>query len=185
MTNALIDDVRRNANAQASDVTDADIQRELERARCLVRAELCWHPTQTGAGTLEYRQAHVRPWGEFSPGTAGQTNGGTLAVGTIRDSLGGVLGGWSISRDGWIDFATPGSFGSAYYLAAWGYDVNRATASILEEMAARQLLQYDVTLGGDSQSRSQKAQNLQAAAKMYRKRALVVDVPTKRSDESW
>lgn len=185
MTVALVDDVRRMAGASETDATDADIARELERARMLVTREMCWQPELVEGGTLQYSVGRVKPWGQFAPGTAGQTNSGTIPVGVMRDGLGVVVTDWTLDRDGWVTFGTPQAIGSALYLRAYGYDVYAAAASVLEDMAAVQLRQYDVKLGGDEQTRSQKAANLSAQARLYRKKQLAKTVEAVRSDEQW
>lgn len=176
----LVNEIRRMTNASSNDATDLDIQRELDRARRLVTEEVCWHPEQIGAGTYSYRLGRVRPWGLFQAGTAGFSN-----VGTIRDSWGTIKTNWSISEDGWIEFTSPGSIGSARHFTGYSYDIYRAAASLLEDMASAQLRQYDVTLGGDQQMRSQKAKALQEQAQYFRKKQLSPCVEVIRSDEQW
>jgi hypothetical protein len=184
----LIEDVRELTNAQTSDASNADIIRELERARCLVERELCWHEVQVASGSVEYKLARVKPWGQFEPGTAGQVAGtagsGTLNPGTIRDTTGSVITGWTISRDGFIDFAADRA-GSIFTFRGFSYDVHRAASALLEEMAATELRQFDVNVNGDDVKRSQKAANLERLAKLYRKRALPKQPQMVRSDEEW
>jgi len=179
----LIDDVRDNANASASDVTDAAIQRELERCRRMVRARLEWIPTQVGAGSVEYRVAYVKPWGFFEPGSAGGTNG-TLNVGTIRNAVGSVVAGWDIDRDGYVNLGTALTSGSAYTLHTWSYDVNAASAAVLRAMAAEQTRQYDVDMSGDKGTRSQKYDKIMDLARYYEARRLPRHVSWARTDEA-
>lgn len=169
------------ANATQTDATDADITRELERARVQVRQSLDWSSEYVN-GTVLYGTAYVRPWGVFSPGTAGQTNGGTLPVGTMRDAQGSAVTGWTVSRDGWVTFDTPNTSGSSYSFTAFGYDVALAASRILEDMAATELRQFDVDLNGDDIKRSQKAKALQDHAKLLRKRAIATHAPVRQSD---
>jgi hypothetical protein len=180
----LVDDVRKNANCSVAEISDAAIVRELERARTFQARQLQWEPVQVAPGTVEYRHAHTRPWGELSPGTAGQSNGGMVPCGTIRNANGSVVTGWEIDRDGFVTFGSAYTSGSAYTFYGFGYDIARATVGILEEMAADANRQYDVDMSGDKGSRSQKFAMLSEGIKYWRRKMLARSARMVRPDEA-
>lgn len=134
-------------------------------------------PRRYGGGSIEYRRARLpQMWGSPEPGT-------TTASGTIQDSQGGTVTGWTISKDGYVEF-TADQGGSVRYYTGYLYDVNAAAADVLDSWAAAVKGEYDFSTAGDSFSRSQKVAELREQARGYRAKSLVRSVDAVRTDSS-
>jgi len=166
---ALVDDLRRLASVGTADYsldgtnywTDAQLQERLDERRALtVEQDLLWIQ-QTGAGTAYYQMASVSTPGDIEAGTAG---------GTIIDSEGGTITGWTADRDGLISFAAD-TGGSAYSFTGYSYDLYAAAADVLENYAAAVADQFNFSTDDQSFDRSQKHEQLLRSAERYRARS--------------
>lgn len=68
------------------------------------------------------------------------------------------------------------------YISGKNFDVYRSAADLLERLAARWVLAYNVVVDGQSLLRSQAAQALQQLAKTYRMKQRVVGINAIRTD---
>ena len=166
----LVDELRQMVGASQIEYSigsesywsDTQIQRVLDSNRSLVDFEpIEWHPARIAGGSIEYKRATVNVGLALVAGTAG---------GTIQESTGDVVTGWTLSRDGWIDFSTDqGSTG--LHFSGWAYDMNSAAAQMCDAWAAGVKGLVDVTSDDQSLKLSQKVQSLKSLARDFRAKA--------------
>lgn len=78
----------------------------------------------------------------------------------LKTALGEVLAPTTSDlKEGRWTFA-PGLVDPAVYVTGWTYDVKAAAVQVVDWWLAKLKLEYDVSVGGDSFSRSQKVKNL-------------------------
>lgn len=178
---ALVDDLRGLVGAAPDEYSvgnvgywsDTQLTAVMQAHRELMDFErIDYLPRVYGGGSVEYKRARVFSNHSFEAGSTG---------GTIQDGLGGTVTGWTLAKDGHIDF-TANTAGSAYYLTAWGYDLHAAAADVLDQWASAVKLHYDVDSDDQRHARNQKVKELRAQAAIYRKKAVIVTGAMKRDD---
>lgn len=166
---SLTQDLRRMVAADYDEFTiagesywsDAHLSEALDNHRAYVDAqEVEWHPQNVG-GTVTYTVAALNVGDALDPSS-----------GTMRDASGGTVGGWTLSRDGWVTFAT-NQAGATRTYTGWAYDLNAAAAEVCDSWAAALKGKIDVTTDDQSLKLSQKVTNLQALAKQFRSKSNV------------
>lgn len=153
--------------------TDAQLQGALDHNRTLIDYQpITWHPRVYGGGSAEYKRGSINTSQYVEAGTAG---------GTVQDYDGGTITGWTLSRDGWIDFAAD-TAGSALYFSAWSYDLNAAAAEVCTSWASALKGLVDVATDDQSLKLSQKRMGLIEMAQEFRKKAPVKEGRLTRGD---
>jgi len=160
--------------------TDAQLQARLDDRRFLVQdAPIIWHPRRATGGTYTYTLAAADAVGWLEAGSA---SGTAPNPGTIVDGLGSAVGGWTISRDGWITFSSDRQ-GHIFFLNAWSYDLYAAAADVLEQWASAAKLTPSHFKTEDQEfDLGSQIERLGEVAKSYRERELAISVPAERSD---
>lgn len=153
--------------------TDDQLQNLLDRNREDVFSErLEAVPTETG-GTTYYYDYYCTP-AIYEEGTAAFQ---------VTNSLGNAQSPDSINYQmGHISFGTVDQGGSAYYLSARRFDINRAAAELFRAKAANVAAYYDFSADGHSMSRSQMVKHFQEMARMYASQAKPLTVQMRRGD---
>jgi hypothetical protein len=176
---ALVDDLRGLVAAGTAEYTDgagtaywtsSQLTAALANRRWLTFEEPITYYANTGtSGTAQYLRARVDAPGRFESGTAG-------VGGTIIDSLGATVSGYTLDTDGWLLF-TADQRGSVRYLTAWSYDVYAAAADVLEAWASNVKLHFDAETDQQRFDRSQKFKLLMEQASQYRRKQVIHAVP--------
>jgi len=171
----LIKRVRGMAQADTSEYTiygetywtDEHIQSILDsNAQFLVDSPLTWRKQTIGGGTVNYLVAEslYRDFEEAVSGTAQWI---------VRDSAGAEIGTANYSVDyraGRLTF-TSDQGGTAYYLTAYTYDVNAATADVWGQRLANFTDWYDFSADNQDFSRSQVFEHAQEMEQHHRRQA--------------
>lgn len=161
----LIDEVRNVTGAEATDFSDDEIRAALDRNRYLLDfQEIDWRPRIYGGGSIEYKRGSVFTPYALEAGTAGGSGG------TVQDSLGGTITGWTLDRDGWITFSADQA-GSARFFSGFAYDVNTACAEVCDSWAASVKTLVDVSSDDQSLKLSQRYTTIKDLAAQFRRRA--------------
>jgi hypothetical protein len=103
---------------------------------------------------------------------------------TLRDSSGAAIPGTAYTFDaarGVVTFPS-NTHGTAYYADGSSYDPESAAADLIEKLLTRYALAYDVSMDGQSFSRSQVVQNLTRRAQQLRSAGRVGSARLIRSD---
>lgn len=175
---SLVNDLRQMVAAGRAEYTvaddqywsDAHLQAALDNHRRLVDVQLlAWHSQKIG-GSVVYKRAAL------NVGMAIEPNAGTVA-----DSNGNAASGWTISRDGWVDF-TADAAGTAYYYTGWAYDLNAAASEVCDAWASSLKGLVDVTSDDQSLKLSQKVATLKDLARSFAAKGSVKQGALTRGD---
>lgn len=184
----LVEDLRRLVGAGSAQYTaagsswwtDAQLQAALDDRRRLYQRGLIDFYTDVVApsGSAAYTRGVIGVQGKLEPGTAA---GGTANnVGTIVDSQGSTITGWTIHDDGHVIF-TANQGGSARYFNGYAYDLYAAAADVLEAWASTVKTRFDFSTDDQSFDRSQAHKMLLEQAHEYRGKQIMDTVPMKVS----
>mgnify|MGYP007071609909 CR=1 FL=1 len=168
----LIDDLRQMVAASETEWSNTQLDQVLDGNRSLINFQpIEWHPTRTTDGA-EYKRGSVNVGLALTPGTAG---------GTVQTAAGSAVTGWTLSRDGWIEFASDQGGGDLRF-TGWAYDLNAAAAEVCDAWAARLKGMVDVTSDDQSLKLSQKVENLKSLARDFRAKAPIKQGALTRGD---
>lgn len=151
--------------------TDVEIQAALDRNSDHNYAyELRAVPEVIGGGSVIWRHYQL-PYTDYEDGVV------------LRDGAGGSVSGYTVAADGLVTFAAATTGGTIYYATGVSYDVPSACADLLEKLIGRYSLAYDVSMDGQSMSRSQIVQQLTMRVRQLRSRGRIRSARLYRSDE--
>ncbi len=157
--------------------TDEKLQETLDRFRAdLNRVPLRAEP-EYSAGELVYHDYYA-PVGDFE-----EVSTGPIAW-AVEDSVGNVIGTATYSPDyvrGMVRFTTDQA-GTAYYLRARAFDLNRAAAQVWRLKAAHYAERYDVQSDNHRLTRSQLIKQCLEMAASYDSMAGAQSVRMQRDD---
>lgn len=149
------------------DLEEVLVQRISEH---LLQAPVRLIPTVEGSGKVVAKNGEVEISGTLDPETV-----------TVVEVNGAAIEGVTAHRDGRLEFATDQSF-HVPLITGLAYDLNGAAADVLTDWAAAVKDGYDVTLDGQSMTRSQRHSQLLKQAEAFRARSPIGSVRMRRRD---
>jgi len=176
----IVDELRRMAAVGSEQYViderpfwaDEDLEEVLEQriSARLLQAPVRLIPTVEGGGKVVSKNGEVEISGTLDPKTV-----------TIIEVNGATIEGVTAHKDGRLEFATDQSF-HVPLISGLAYDLNGAAADVLTDWAAAVKDGYDVTLDGQSMSRSQRHSQLLEQAEAFRARSPIGSVRMRRRD---
>lgn len=182
----LIEEVRANCDLGTADYAvgdttywaDEQIQQELDKYRTALNRVALTFSTDYVGGTAQYLDYYAPSLGYYEDATSG-----TVAW-QVEDSDGNDVGTANYTanyQNGHIRFNADRG-GTAYYLKARSYNVNRAAAAIWRRKAAHYALAYDFAADQQRFNRSQMRKAALEMAQHYDAQGGVMSVKMVRSD---
>lgn len=182
----LINEIRAACDLGTADYTvnsvsfwsDDQIQTELDKHRTDYNRVLLNYVTDYDGGTAVYVNYYAPAVGYYEDATGG------TAVWAVEDSDGDTIGTADYTanyQNGHIRFDEDRG-GTAYYLRARSYNINRAAAAIWRRKAAHYALAYDFAADNQRFNRSQMQKAALEMAKQYDAKGGVMSVKMVRGD---